>query len=207
MAASTFNYALLRQWEFESGLPRERLCVDAESLPVPEPPAEAGRQPVRCPARAAGRCARPRCARAARLGRCGMTAAAADQETPARRQIRELAELAPPLTEQQRDLLRVLLDLTDGAVMSDVQERPAQASRPGQNPATRQGAGVIHSLPGVNRAVADKLRRLHTDHGYFTRAELEAELGLDTPPGQWECPGQFGSDGKWTPCCRMGAAA
>jgi hypothetical protein len=31
----------------------------------------------------------------------------------------------------------------------------------------------------VNRAVVDKLWRLHTDHGYFTRAEIEAALGRD----------------------------
>jgi hypothetical protein len=31
----------------------------------------------------------------------------------------------------------------------------------------------------VNQAVADKLWRLHWDHGYFTRAEIEAALGLD----------------------------
>jgi hypothetical protein len=36
------------------------------------------------------------------------------EESPARRHIRELAESAPPLTEQQRDQLRVLLDLSDG---------------------------------------------------------------------------------------------
>ena len=39
---------------------------------------------------------------------------ASDQETPAARRIRELAESAPPLTEAQRDQLRALLDLTDG---------------------------------------------------------------------------------------------
>lgn len=31
----------------------------------------------------------------------------------------------------------------------------------------------------VNQAVADKLWALHWDHGYFTRAEIEAALGLD----------------------------
>ncbi len=39
---------------------------------------------------------------------------ASDKETPAARRIRELAESAPPLTDEQRDRLRVLLDLTDG---------------------------------------------------------------------------------------------
>lgn len=53
----------------------------------------------------------------------------------------------------------------------------------------------------VNQAVADKLWRLHWDYGYFTRAEIEAALGLDPPPGRRECPGQFGADGKWKSCC------
>ena len=53
----------------------------------------------------------------------------------------------------------------------------------------------------MNQAVADKLWRLHWDYGYFTRAEIEAALGLDPPPGRRECPGQFGADGKWKSCC------
>jgi hypothetical protein len=61
-------------------------------------------------------------------------------------------------------------------------------------------------LAPADQAVADKLWHLHWDHGYFTRAEIEAALGLDPPPGRWECPGQFGSDGTWIPCCQ-GAAA
>jgi hypothetical protein len=59
----------------------------------------------------------------------------------------------------------------------------------------------------VNQAVADKLWRLHWDHGYFTRAEIEAALGLDSPRGEWVCPGQFGVNGRWSPCCRKEAAA
>jgi hypothetical protein len=31
----------------------------------------------------------------------------------------------------------------------------------------------------VNQAVADKVWRLHWHYGYFTRAEIEAELGPD----------------------------
>ncbi len=31
----------------------------------------------------------------------------------------------------------------------------------------------------VDQAVAGKLWRLHWDHAYFTRAEIEAALGLD----------------------------
>ncbi len=37
----------------------------------------------------------------------------ADQETPAQRWIRELIVTWPPLTDEQRDRLRVLLDLSD----------------------------------------------------------------------------------------------
>ena len=59
----------------------------------------------------------------------------------------------------------------------------------------------------ASQAVADKLWRLHWDHGYFTRAEIEAALGLDPPRGQWACAGQFAADGEWMPCCRMAAAA
>ena len=33
----------------------------------------------------------------------------------------------------------------------------------------------------VNQAVADKLWRLHTDYGYFTRDEIEAALGASDP--------------------------
>jgi len=70
------------------------------------------------------------------------------------------------------------------------------------------GAEVIHRISGgsVNEAVAAKLWRLHTDCGYFTRAEIEAALGLDPPPGRWECPGQFGADGRYARHCDGDAA-
>ena len=58
----------------------------------------------------------------------------------------------------------------------------------------------------VNQAVADKLWRLHFDHGYFTRAEIEAALGLAPPPGRWECPGHFGADGRYARHCGGDAA-
>jgi hypothetical protein len=59
----------------------------------------------------------------------------------------------------------------------------------------------------VNQAVADKLRRLHTDHGYFTRAEIEAALlGLDSPRGEWVRPGYFDADGRWVRHCGGEAA-
>ena len=35
--------------------------------------------------------------------------------------------------------------------------------------------------PSVNQAVVDRLWMLHWDYGYFTRAEIEAALGLDAP--------------------------
>jgi hypothetical protein len=40
-----------------------------------------------------------------------------------------------------------------------------------------------HEASSVNQAVADKLWRLHWDYGYFTRAEIEAEVG--PPRGRW----------------------
>jgi hypothetical protein len=67
-------------------------------------------------------------------------------------------------------------------------------------------------LPGQsgerdNQAVVDKLWRLHWDHGYFTRAEIHAALGLDDPPrGRWVCPGQFDDDGRWVRHCGGEAA-
>ncbi len=39
--------------------------------------------------------------------------------------------------------------------------------------------GVISPGRHVDQAVAAKLWRLHWDRGYFTRAEIEAALGLD----------------------------
>ncbi len=68
-------------------------------------------------------------------------------------------------------------------------------------PAEAEVLGISVSDGSVNQAVADKLWRLHTDHGYFTRAELEAAAGLEPPPGRWECAGQFGDDGQWAPHC------
>jgi hypothetical protein len=67
---------------------------------------------------------------------------------------------------------------------------------------------VTLSVPGgsVNQAVADKLWWLHWNYGYFTRAKIEAALGLDPPRGEWACPGQFGADGTWAPCCQETAA-
>ena len=58
----------------------------------------------------------------------------------------------------------------------------------------------------VNQPVVDKLWRLHQDHGYLTRAEIEAALGLDSPPGRWECPGEFGADGRYVRHCGGEAA-
>lgn len=58
----------------------------------------------------------------------------------------------------------------------------------------------------IVRPVADKLLRLHWS-GYITRAEIEEALGLDTPPGRWECPGEFGPCGRLRPhCCGRDAA-
>jgi hypothetical protein len=73
-------------------------------------------------------------------------------------------------------------------------------------PARREADPRVSDGP-VNQAVADKLWRLHWDYGYFTRAEIEAALGLDPPPGRWACPGQFGVNGRWSPCCRTETAA
>ena len=78
-------------------------------------------------------------------------------------------------------------------------------SRQTQNFSTCHGAEVIHRVPGLDVAVAARLWELH-DRGWLPRGEIEAALGLDPPPGRWECPGQFGVSGKWQPCCR-GAAA
>jgi hypothetical protein len=58
----------------------------------------------------------------------------------------------------------------------------------------------------VNTAAADKLLRLRWHYGYLTRAEIGAALGLDPPCGWWACPGQFGADGRWAPCCGRDAA-
>jgi hypothetical protein len=46
----------------------------------------------------------------------------------------------------------------------------------------------------------DRLLDLHW-RGWITRAEIERELGLDPPRGQWQCNGQFGPDGRWARCC------
>jgi hypothetical protein len=49
--------------------------------------------------------------------------------------------------------------------------------------------------------VAAKLRRLRDHYGYFSRAEL----GEPAPRGHWECPGEFGPDGRFRQHC--GSAA
>ena len=59
----------------------------------------------------------------------------------------------------------------------------------------------------IDDEIMDRLWALHWRHGYFTRAEIEAALGLDSPCGRWECPGQFGGDGRWAPCCQRRAAS
>jgi hypothetical protein len=58
----------------------------------------------------------------------------------------------------------------------------------------------------IDDAIIDRLWALHWDCGYFTRTEIEAAAGLDPPRGRWECPGQFGGNGRWAPCCDTGAA-
>ncbi len=62
---------------------------------------------------------------------------------------------------------------------------------------------VIHRVADqpVNQAVAGKLWALHWDYGYLTRAEIEAALGLETPRGEWVCPGRFGADGRYARHC------
>jgi hypothetical protein len=52
--------------------------------------------------------------------------------------------------------------------------RPIAASPPSRREVTHRVTDG-----SVNQAVADKLWRLHWDHGYFTRAEIEAALGPD----------------------------
>ena len=84
---------------------------------------------------------------------------------------------------------------------------PAVSQNPGgrttKNTATQRHVLDARVSDGsVNQPVVDKLWRLHADHGYFTRAEIEAALGLDhPPPGRWECPGQFGADGRHVRHC------
>ncbi len=73
-------------------------------------------------------------------------------------------------------------------------------------PAEAEVLGIRVSDGSVDRAVADKLWRLHTDCGYLSRAEIEAALGLDSPRGRWECAGQFGDDGKFGRHCGGEAA-
>jgi hypothetical protein len=80
----------------------------------------------------------------------------------------------------------------------DMRDGPALTS-PGRSP--NASTGMLH------RAVVDKLWRLHWDHGYFTRAEIEAALGLDPlRHGRWVCPGQFDADGRWIGHCGRDAA-
>jgi hypothetical protein len=52
-----------------------------------------------------------------------------------------------------------------------------------------------------SEAVLAKLWRLRDHYGYFTRAEL----GAPAPRGHWECPGEFGPDGRFRAHC--GSAA
>ena len=68
-------------------------------------------------------------------------------------------------------------------------DRPPGRARGGPHPTgnrpsdarTRQGREADLSVAdgSLDQAVAAKLWRLHWDHGYFTRAEIEAALGLD----------------------------
>jgi hypothetical protein len=67
--------------------------------------------------------------------------------------------------------------------------------KPRPSPSQRGPAARVTDGP-VNQAVAAKLWRLHWDHGYFTRAEIEAALGT----------GQSGADGQWTGYCGGEAA-
>jgi hypothetical protein len=79
--------------------------------------------------------------------------------------------------------------------------------RPPNSSAAARREAVLRVTDGpVNEAVADKLWRLHWDHGYFTRAEIEAALGFDPPRGEWICPGEFGADGQYARHCGGEAA-
>lgn len=90
--------------------------------------------------------------------------------------------------------------------MTDMRNAPATAPGRPLQALPLPGGKVIHTLAdgSVNQAVLDRLRELH-DRGWLARAEIEAALGLDPPPGRWECPGQFGADGTWTRCCGRAA--
>lgn len=65
---------------------------------------------------------------------------------------------------------------------------------------------MVPRAADIDPDVAARLWELHVRYGYFDRAEIEAALGVDPPRGQWVCPGQYGPDGQWAPCCRGDAA-
>lgn len=94
----------------------------------------------------------------------------------------------------------------------DARDGPRPSRRTGDRRTTRTSpppsAEVIHRVAdgSINQAVADKLWRLHFDHGYFTRAEIEAALGFDPPRGEWVCPGEFGAGGGYARHCGGEAA-
>ena len=67
---------------------------------------------------------------------------------------------------------------------------------PDNTPPQREVIFMLSRGDDDNPVVA-KLWRLHERYGYFTRAEL----GELAPRGHWECPGEFGPDGRWQPHC------
>lgn len=75
---------------------------------------------------------------------------------------------------------------------------------PGSEIAATASALIVND-GSDNPAVVAKLWRLRDRHAYFTRSEVEAALGIPSPRGQWQCPGQFGPDGRWKPCCEAAA--
>lgn len=70
-------------------------------------------------------------------------------------------------------------------------QHPAQSHWEAAEPSgPRAGCGLLG-------CECPRLLDLRHTFGYFTRAEL----GLDPPRGHWTCPGRFGEDGAWQPCC------
>jgi hypothetical protein len=85
--------------------------------------------------------------------------------------------------------------------------RPPGDRAPLHDHSTLEGGGrIVSSLTPGSRAVADKLWRLREHYGYLTRDEIALALGQDPHRGRWECPGQFGPDGRYVRHCGEAAA-
>ena len=84
-------------------------------------------------------------------------------------------------------------------------QTPRHAGGQRMSAGSDSGTTLVQAADGHPLAAAERARQRE-----IARIKLDRLLGLsgrdwEPPRLRWECPGEFGGNGQWRPCCGRGA--